>query len=526
MHAFDLSTLSGREIVVRRAKDGEKITTLDDKTFKLNHDNLVICDGDKPAALAGIMGGLNSEIESDTKELLFEAAKFARDSVRKTSRALGQHSDSSAMFEKGVNEYTTELAMGRALNLIQTLNCGTVTDVHCDVRTPYSHDGAKTMGVSISKINALLGITVPTEEMCSILRRLDFGVKVDGDTLTLDVPAYREDIDQYPDIAEEIIRMYGYEHIHGTFMPTAKVTNGGFNDAQKAENNLRRALVEQGLYEISTYSFYSEKDLDLLKIPADAPERKFIKIKNPIGEDLSVMRTTLAPSMLHTIVRNLRRGNMEGRLFEIAKVYLPKELPLTDFPEERKKLCIGLFGMCDFFDLKGVIEAVADSIRAKFEFVPSARSFLHPGVCADIICDGKVIGYAGRLDPAIADELALERKAFIAELDYEQLMSCAQPFKYKPLPKFPEVTRDLALVADMDVTCGQIEQAIYGACKYVTDVKLFDIYVGAQVGAGKKSMAFTVTFTPADEAITPEKCDGYVKKILNNLSRNLNVVLR
>ena len=217
---------------------------------------------------------------------------------------------------------------------------------------------------------------------------------------------------------------------------------------------------------------------------------------------------------------------MEGRLFEIAKVYLPKELPLTDFPEERKKLCIGLFGMCDFFDLKGVIEAVADSIRAKFEFVPSARSFLHPGVCADIICDGKVIGYAGRLDPAIADELALERKAFIAELDYEQLMSCAQPFKYKPLPKFPEVTRDLALVADMDVTCGQIEQAIYGACKYVTDVKLFDIYVGAQVGADKKSMAFTVTFTPADEAITPEKCDGYVKKILNNLSRNLNVVLR
>ena len=526
MHAFDLSTLSGREIVVRRAKDGERITTLDEKEFELNHDNLVICDGDKPAALAGIMGGLNSEIENDTRELLFEAAKFARDSVRKTSRALGQHSDSSAMFEKGVNEYTTQLAMARALNLIQSLGCGTVTDVHCDVKTEFSHDGAKTMTVSVAKINALLGIIVPADDMLNILKRLNFGVQIDGDDMTLDVPAYREDIDDYPDIAEEIIRMYGYEHIHGTFMPTAKVTNGGFSDEQKAEQRLKRTLVEQGMYEISTYSFYSEKDLDLLKIPVDAPERRFIKIKNPIGEDLSVMRTTLAPSMLHTIVRNLRRGNMDGRLFEIAKVYLPDSLPPTSFPEERKKLCIGLFGNCDFFDLKGVIEAVADSIRAKFEFVPSTRSFLHPGVCADIVCDDKVIGYAGRLDPAISDGLALERKAFIAELDYETLMSCERPFRYRPLPAFPEVTRDLALVADMDVTCGQIEKAIYAASRYVTDVKLFDIYLGEQIGRDKKSMAFTVTFTPADEAITPEKCDGYVKKILNSLSRSLNVTLR
>ena len=526
MHAFNFASLSGREVVVRRAKDGEKIVTLDEKEFDLTHDNLVICDGDKPAALAGIMGGLNSEIEDDTKELLFEAAKFARDSVRKTSRALGQHSDSSAMFEKGVNEYTTELAMNRALNLIQTLGCGTITDMRCDVKTPYSHDGAKTMTVSMKKINALLGITVPEEDMVNILKRLNFGVEVSGDQMTLNVPAYREDIDGYPDIAEEIIRMYGYEHIHGTFMPTAKVTNGGFNDEQKAEYALKRTLVSQAMYEISTYSFYSEKDLDMLRIPDDAPERKFIKIKNPIGEDLSVMRTTLAPSMLNTIVRNLRRGNMEGRLFEIAKVYIPKELPLKDFPEEKKRVCLGMFGICDFYDLKGAIEAIADMLNAEFEYVPATRSFLHPGVCAEVLCGGKVLGYLGRLDPAISDELALERKAFIAELDYDALMECARPFKYKPLPKFPEVTRDLALVADTGVTCGQIEKAIYEACKYVTDVKLFDIYAGAQVGEGKKSMAFTVTFTPAEEAITPEKCDGYVKKILNNLSRNLNITLR
>lgn len=526
MHAFNLDALSGREIVVRRAKDGEEITTLDDKKFTLNRDNLVICDGDKPAALAGIMGGLNSEIEDDTKELLFEAAKFARDSIRKTSRSLGQHSDSSAMFEKGVCEYTTQKAMDRALNLIQTLGCGTITDVRADVKTEFSHDGAKKMVVSIDKINALLGITVPTEAMCDILKRLDFGVSVKGDDMTLDVPPYREDIDGYPDIAEEVIRMYGYDHIEGTFMPTAAVTNGGYNDEQKAENALKRVLVDQGLYEISTYSFYSEKDLDTLRFPADAPERKFIKIKNPIGEDLSVMRTTLAPSMLAAAVRNLRRGNLEGKLFEIANVYIPDSLPLKSFPEEKKMLCIGMFGTCTFYDLKGVIESVAESIHAQFEFVPATKPFLHPGICADIMCGDKVIGYAGRLDPAISEELALERKVFIAELDYEAVMACARPFRYKPLPKFPEVTRDLALVADTEITCGQIEKQIFSACKYVTDVKLFDIYVGAQIGEGKKSMAFTVTFTPADEAITPEKCDGYVKKILGNLSHNLGVALR
>ncbi len=526
MHAFNLDALSGREIVVRRAKDGEEITTLDDKKFKLNSENLVICDGDKPAALAGIMGGLNSEIENDTKELLFEAAKFARDSIRKTSRSLGQHSDSSAMFEKGVCEYTTEKAMDRALNLIQTLGCGTITDVRTDVKTEFSHDGAKQMVVSVGKINALLGITVPTDVMFDILKRLGFGVCVKGDEMTLEVPPYREDVDGYPDIAEEVIRMYGYEHIEGTFMPSASVTNGGYNDEQKAENALKRVLVDQGLYEISTYSFYSEKDLDTLRFPQDAPERKFIKIKNPIGEDLSVMRTTLAPSMLSAAVRNLKRGNLDGKLFEIANVYIPESLPLTNFPEEQKRLCIGMFGNCTFYDLKGTIECVAESINAKFEFVPATKPFLHPGICAEILCGEKVIGYAGRLDPAISDELALERKVFIAELDYSAVMACANPFRYKPLPKFPEVSRDLALVADMDVTCGQIEKHIYAACKYVTDVKLFDIYVGAQIGEGKKSMAFTVTFTPADEAITPEKCDGYVKKILGNLSHNLNIVLR
>ena len=526
MHAFDCARLEGREIVVRRAAEGEEIVTLDGKKFKLNGENLVICDGAKPCALAGIMGGENSEITDGTKELLFESAKFARDSIRKTSRALGQHSDSSALFEKGVCEYTTERAMARALHLIEQLDCGTVTDVHVDVKTEFSRDGAKEMTVSLNKINALLGIEIPEQKAVEILQSLGFGVKVCGDAMQLDVPAYREDIDGAADIAEEIIREYGYEHVKSTFMPTALITNGGYSEEQKFENRLKDNLVALGLYEISTYSFYSEKDLDMLHFHEDAPERKFIKIKNPIGEDLSVMRTTLAPSMVNTIVRNLRRGNTDGKFFELAKIYLPDELPLKRQPQEKEMLCIGTFGGGTFFDVKGIIEDIADSINAKFEYAPAQKPFLHPGVCAQITCNGKELGYVGRLDPAICEELAMERKAFIAELDYQALRECANAFKYKPVSKHPEAVRDLALVADVSVTCAQIEKEIYSACKYVSQVKLFDVYIGRQVVEGKKSMAFTVTFTPNEEAFTPERVDGFVKKILNNLKRNLNVELR
>ncbi len=526
MHAFDLRALSDRTIVVRRAKNGEYITTLDENEFKLTPENLVICDSKKPVALAGVMGGLNSEIENDTTEVLFEAAKFARDSVRKTSRALGQHSDSSAIFEKGVYEYTTERAMARALHLIEQLGCGTVTDMHVDVKTEFSHTGEKTMKASVKKINALLGVDVPAAKTIEILRRLNFGVKQSGDSLSVTVPPYREDIDGEPDIAEEVIRFYGYDNIVGTFLPTAAITNGGYTEAQKAVNKLKRVLVGNGLYEISTYSFYSEKDLDMLKFPQDSDERKTIKILNPIGEDLSVMRRTLAPSMINTIVRNQRRLNPDGKLFELAKIYIPHELPIKNFPEERNILCLGAWGATDFFELKGVCESVADCFNTKFSYSPKNDiPFLHPGVAAAIYCDGEYLGYLGMLAPTIAAELSLERKAFVAEIDYDKLTAHAKAFEYVPVPKFPEEKRDLALVCDKNITCGEIEAEILSACKYATEAKLFDVYEGEQVGEGKKSMAFTVTFTPKDEDIG-ERIDGFVKKILNNLKYKLNVELR
>ena len=526
MHAFDLDTIEGSEIVVRRAHDGEKIVTLDEKEFTLNRENLVICDGSKPAALAGIMGGLNTEIKDSTREVLFEAAKFARDSVRKTSRSLGQHSDSSAIFEKGTNEYTTERAMKRAMHLIDELGCGTVTDVCADVATEYSDTSVKHMAVSAQKINALLGIEVPAETMKEILENLNFGVSMSGDCLELTLPPYRDDLFGYPDIAEEIIRMYGYEHIHGTFMPTAKVTNGGWNEEQRTLNKLRDMLVSEGLYEISNYSFYSEKDLDMLRIPEGATERKYIRILNPISEELAVMRTFLAPSMVNTMLRNLKRGNYEGGEFEFAKVYIPESVPINNFPEERMKLCIGLWGSANFFDMKGITENIADSLNVKFEYVSGQSPYLHPGINADILCDGEKVGYIGAVDPAILESIAAERPMVIAELDYELLKKHAKPFKYIPLPKYPEAQRDLALISDMEITCGQIEREIYSACKYVTDVKLFDVYIGNKIESGKKSMAFTVTFTPKDEALSGEKVDGFIKKILSNLKFKLGITLR
>lgn len=525
MHAFDLRTLAGREIIVRRANDGEEITTLDGNKFKLNNQNLVICDRDKPNAIAGVMGGLDSEIKDDTTEVLFEAAKFARDSIRKTARALGQHTDSSAMFEKGVNEYTTEKAICRALHLIEKLHCGTVTDLQRDIKTQYSNLTAKKLTVSANKINSLLGITVPTEKMIEILKNLNFGVESCGENLALTVPRFREDIDGYPDIAEEIIRMYGYDNIKSTFLDSASITNGGFNGEQKAENKLKRTLVSKGLYEISSYSFYSQKDLDMLYYPEDAKERNTIRILNPISEELSVMRTTLAPSMLNVIVRNIRRGNMEGELFELAKIYIPEELPISSFPEERNTLCIGMWGKYGFFELKGIIESVANSLNTQFEFLPYENSFLHPGMTAEILCDGTHIGYMGVLAPTVANDLSLDKPVTLCEIDYDELKKHAKEFKYSPLPKFAEVTRDLALVCSENLTCGEITKEIYSACKYVTDVKLFDVYIGSQLGKDKKSLAFTVTFTPKDEPIE-DKIDGYVKKILNNLKYKLDVSLR
>jgi len=527
MHAFDGSFLEGNEINVRRAKDQEPIVTLDEKEFKLDSSNLVICDGVKPVALAGIMGGLNSEIRDTTASVMFEAAKFARDNIRKSSRALGQSSDSSARYAKGVDEYTTVMAMKRALHLIEELNCGKVSATHVDVNTGNSIE-PKEMKASIEKVNGVLGIKVPNEEIVRILTNLQFAPVINGDEITLQVPAYREDMDSYPDVAEEVIRMYGYDHVEPTFLATAKVTSGGINTKQKTELKLKKALCGVGAYEGIHYSFFSPSDLDLLGLSEDAPERHAIRLMNPINEDLSLMRTTLIPEMIHAIARNQKRDRLEGRLFEMGSKFIPKELPLTEYPEERQTLCIGVFGKDeDFFSLKGIVETVADALCLSFTYEPSCKPFLHPYQCAKILCQGKEVGYLGKLTYEIQREEDMRESAYLCEIDLEALSKWYGSVpSFTPLPKFAEETRDLALVMDKEITCGQVEDCIKSACNYVKDVTLFDVYEGKQIEENKKSMAFSVLFTPKEEEFTSEAVDAFVKKILKNLRNQLAIELR
>lgn len=525
MHAFDMRDLSGRRISVRRASDGEKIVTLDEKELTLSSENLVICDGEKPVALAGIMGGLSSEIKEDTGEVLFECAKFKRDNIRRSSRKLGKSSDSSKRFEKGVDEYTTELAMKRALHLVGQLGAGTVTTVHTDVSAGKQQEN-RTVVTTFAKINGVLGIKVPDEVIEDILRRLGFGVTVNGDEITTVAPPYREDVEGYPDLAEEVIRMYGYDHIVPTLLENSSITAGGYTREQKDELRLKRVMAEQGYNEMMTYSFYSKKDIAALRLPEGAEEGNVIVIENPISDNYEVMRVTMVPSALAVVSRNLKRGNAEGRLFEIARTYVPT----GSFPVEDKKLCFVCYGgEEDFFTMKGAVEGVAENFGLRFDLSERAdKTFLHPGVSAKIVIDGEEIGFFGQAAYETAAEYDIECKVFVCELNYTRLSErFGKPFRFEPLPKFAYVDRDLALVVDEKVTNGELESAIRSAAKgAVKAVRLFDVYRGEQIGEGKKSMAYTVTFGSEEAALSAEDVDGIVKRILGALKYRLGAELR
>ena len=533
MHAFDMDQLQERKIIVRRAKDGEKIQTLDEKEFTLTPENLVICDGSRPVALAGIMGGLNSEITENTTQLLFEAAKFARDNVRKTSRALGQSSDSSARFEKGISEYITELGMARALHLIQELGCGEITSSAFDCSAGAPREG-KRFTASLERINAILGIEVPAEEVLRILKNLNFEVVRDGDRLDVTAPRYREDIEVgEPDLAEEVIREYGYEHVTPTFLKAATVTSGGKTPAQQRRERVCRILCGQGYHEICTLSFYADSDLDFLRIPADAPERNVLRIRNPISANLAIMRPLLAPSMMNIVVENLKKGNNEGRIFEISNIYVPREG--GELPDERPHLGFAAFGdREDFFTVKGTVEALGKALGLDFDVERATDvPWLHPGIAAYVLCEGERIGCFGKLANEVTGELKLHKdaksnhKIFLGEIDYPTMMShMAASFRYRPLSAFPSVIRDLALTVSEETPCGDLMHEIARACPKVSDVELFDIYRGEQVGEGRKSMAFKITFEADDKPLLPEELDKYIKKILGNLKFKLGAEIR
>lgn len=529
MHAFDLNEIEGNEIVIRRAENGEKIVTLDEKEFSLCNDNLVICDKNKPVALAGVMGGLNSEIKESTSAVLFESAKFARDNIRKTSRGLGQRSDSSARYEKGVDYSSVENGMNRALNLISSLSAGKIAcDEYDIIDKPLKEKIIKT---TISRVNGVLGINISADYIKNILERLGFKVAVENDDLTVTVPLFREDMDGYQDIAEEIIREYGYDHIEPTLLKTSEITSGGRTDEQKSIEALKETLVGYGFNEIITYSFVPEKDYETFFIDGKSPEHAHAGILNPISEDMAVMRTTLIPSIVRTVAYNLNRKNLEGRLFEFAKIYRPKALPLTELPNEYDTLCFSLFGDNeDFFTAKGVVEGLLNEFcfGAEAEFCVSEEKYLHPSRSADIFVGGEKVGVVGQLSPVVCETAGIDEEVYVSEINFDKLKKHFNgKIVYKPVSKFPGVERDLAVTVNENVPCGDMIKTVKASAgEFLDEVSVFDVYTGDRIEKGKKSVAFNLMYVSAERTLNVEEVDCSIKNILKNLKEKHDADLR
>ena len=529
MHAFDLKDISGNTIIIRRANEGEKIVTLDGKEFTLNNNNLVICDAEKPVALAGVMGGMNSEIKQDTKAILFESAKFARDNIRKTSKQFGQRTDASSRYEKGVDAFTAETGMRRALNLVCKLGVGKIACDNYDLLENKLVE--KVINTNISLVNSVLGIEVPAENIKSILESLMFGVKIDGNDITVTVPLFREDMESYQDIAEEIIREYGYEHIKPTLLKNSAITAGGRTPEQKRVDSVKELMVSFGFNEMITYSFVSEKEYDLFGLEKEINGKKFIKLMNPLGEGLAVMRASLLASAVRAACYNINRKNYDGRLFELAKIYKPTDFEENALPEEENILSFVLFGKNeDFFTAKGVVEGIfkvfGDNLRLDFKSCKSKS--MHPTRSADVYINNTKIGYFGQINPVIVAELDADKPVFAGEIFYDKASKFfSSKIVSKPVSKYPIVERDLAITVDGSVECSDIMNCIEKAAGKILDsLSLFDVYKGDQVEKGKKSMAFNLIYVSDDRTLTVEEIDSNIGKVLKALKKEFGAVLR
>ena len=529
MHSFDKRELEGNRIVVRNAKENEVIVTLDGKENKLNESMLVICDSDRPVAVAGIMGGANSGIQDDTNEVVFEAAKFARDNIRRTSRALNLRSDSSSRFEKGIDFASQEYGIKRALTLVYQSGSGDIVDGLIDVKVDYQ--SLREIPFTTKKISEILGCKVPKNALVSILARLGIEVREDGKQLVALVKEDREDIVGVNDIAEEFIRVYGYSHIKPTLFEYAGLAEGTLPDKNKFVNVIKDTLKACGLMESVTYSFTSPKFAALLNLDENDTARNAIKLKNPLGEALSVMRTTLAHSMIETLVYNVTHFNKSARLFEIANVYLPKSLPLEELPIEESRLCIGEYGDgADYFELKGAIEQVFRALHIDVKYARANKPFLHPGRSAEIFVGDKCVGYLGELHPDVQKNYGVDNtRIYIAEISVDGIFNknSLEKSKCKPFGKFPNIERDLAVVVDDGVLAQDIVDAVKGATiKFLQDVKVFDEYKSEQIGKNKKSVAMSFTFSSLERTLTDDEIAAEMAKILSALKRKVGAKIR
>lgn len=519
MHAFDYRDIKGKKIIVRRAAEGEQITTLDDKTHTLTGEMLVIADAEAPSCLAGIMGGLNSEIKEDTATLFLETAKFRRDNVRRTARGLGVRTESSSRFERGVDVIGTEYAMRRALQLIAETGSGKIVNGMIDANNGLPAE--RELTASADAINALLGLQIPAETMAGILNSLCIKTELQGHTLVCKIPSYRDDIEGRADLAEEVMRIYGYEHIVGTAMRGDVVRGKKLPERIKADA-VKAALIEQGLREITTYSFIGSKAIDALRLPEDDPRRRAIRLLNPLGDEYSTMRTQLVTGMLTVLATNSNRKNPAARLFEVSKLFISEEIPARKQPQEVPAMVIGAYGEDeDFFTLKGAVETVLGVFGIEQNCIRAAEPYYHPGRCAEYVVDGRRVAVLGEIHPAVAAEFDLGTRAYVAEIVLDALYGIEkEKTVYKPLPKFPAVGRDFALLCDVDLPVGEMEAAIAQAAgKLLENIRLFDVYTGAQIPVGKKSVAFNVTLRSKDSTLSQEEIDRVTKKIIKNLEQ-------
>ena len=517
MHAYDLDTIAGREIIVRRAAKDEKFVTLDGQERQMDDSVLMICDGEKSVGIAGIMGGENSMITDDVHTMLFEAACFDGTNIRKSSKKVGLRTDASGKFEKGLDPNNAEAAINRACQLVEELGAGEVVGGIVDVY------GKKKEPVRVpfdaEKINAILGTDISREEMLSYFKMLD--LEYDAETNEVIAPTFRHDLFRLADLAEEVARFYGYDNIPTT-LPAGEATAGKLSFKLRIEEIARDIAEFCGFSQGMSYSFESPKVFDKLLIPADSPLRNTVGIMNPLGEDYSIMRTTSLNGMLTSLATNYNRRNKNVRLYELGNIYLPKTLPLSELPEERMQFTLGMYGEGDFFSMKGVVEEFFDKVglRGKESYDPNAgKPYLHPGRQANIIYNGETVGYLGEVHPEVADSYGIGTRAYVAVIDMPYIVKMATfDRKYAGIARFPAVNRDISMVVPKHILAGQIEEVIEkkgGA--YLESYGLFDLYEGSQIKEGFKSIAYSIVFRAKDKTLSDAEVTEAMDRILKAL---------
>lgn len=529
MHAFDVEKLAGQEIIVRRAKEGEVLQTLDEVERKLDSTMLVIADRDNPVALAGIMGGELSKITETTRTILFESANFNGTNTRHTSKKIGLRSDSSSRFEKHLDPNLVEFAIERACTLIEELGAGEIVKGKTDIYPNPRQE--RELHFDTKVINQVLGTCLSEEEIVDIFKRLQF--KVNTEKKAVIIPSYRSDIEGLADLAEEVARIYGYDRIPTT-INSKNPTVGHKSFEQKAEDKIITSLLAMGVNEAIHYSFESPKVLDKLRLEEEHPYRKAMFILNPLGEDFSMMRTTMLNGILTSLATNYSRRNQDVSLFEIGRIYLPTENPVdnsdknAEMPKEKNCLVVGHYGKKDFFDMKGMVEVIAQKMGEKFDYKPSSHSFFHPNRQADILYGEEKVGYIGEIHPLVAESYGIGSKAYVFVLKLDDLYQWMdETKKYEPIPKYPAVSRDLALLVKEDILAAQIESVFQAESgKFLEKVELFDLYQGEQIEKGYKSMAYALTLRAKDHTLEEKEVNQVLDRILRKLDSSFGIRLR